>query len=80
MKRVLLSLLMLAGCQTAPPQVCPLEYREVPEAYLQECPLPPLPQTNGEKEDALVQSYQCAQIGNADKARIRELTQSPLQQ
>ena len=79
--RKLIPLLLLAGCAGGPPPQPDVIYRQIPEAFLQACPLPPLPTTNGEMEDAFVQTYQCAQIGNADKARIKELTtRHPLQQ
>ena len=78
--RKLILLLLLAGCADMPDRQPDVIYRQIPEAFLQECPLPAVPTTNGEMEDAFVQTYQCAQIGNADKARIKELTRSQPQQ
>ena len=68
-----IALLVLTSCAspiTAPGE---LDYREIPEAYLQECPLPPVPLSNGEMSDAFAQAFQCAEQGNKDKERIRNL-------
>ena len=73
-----LLLVFLSGCVSAPPAPLPdLEYREIPEAYLQECVLPKAPLSNGNLSDAFAQAYQCGEQGNNDKRRIRELL-SPL--
>lgn len=70
-----LLLVFLSGCVSAPPAPLPdLEYREIPEAYLQECVLPAVPTSNGEMSDAFAQAYQCGEQGNRDKQRIRELS------
>ncbi len=64
-----------AGCVSSPPEVPPLEYREIPEGYLQPCELPPKPDMNGDLSEAFVIAYKCGELGNRDKARIRELIQ-----
>ena len=74
---VLLALsLALTGCGVSQPTIPDsLEYREIPEAYLQECALPAAPLSNGDLSDAFAQAYQCGEQGNSDKRRIKELTQ-----
>ena len=63
------------GCVSRPPEPQPpIEYREIPEGYLQPCELPDAPTNNGELSEAFVVAYQCAEIGNRDKQRIRDLT------
>ena len=74
--RKLVPLLLLAGCADMPPPQPEVIWRTIPEALLQECPLPAKPASNGELEDAFVLAYQCAKIGNEDKRSIRELTTS----
>lgn len=72
-----LLLVFLSGCSGVPIIVPgPLEYREIPEALLQECTLPPVPLSNGEMSDAFAQTFQCAEQGNKDKQRIRELSRA----
>ena len=67
-------LVLITGCATRPKPVPDLEYRSIPEAYLQACQLPPAPLSNAELSDAFAQAYQCGEQGNRDKQRIRELT------
>ena len=70
-------LLVLSACGGAPIIVPgPLEYREIPEDLLQECVLSPVPLSNGEMSDAFAQTFQCAEQGNRDKRRIRELSRN----
>lgn len=45
----------------------------IPDGYLEKCDVPPLPDDNGDLSEAFVAAVQCAQIGNDDKDRIREL-------
>ena len=71
-----LLLVILSGCASPITVPGPLEYREIPEALLQECLLPPVPLSNGEMSDAFAQTYQCAEQGNRDKQRIRELSRN----
>ena len=72
---VLILVLILSGCGVGQPTVPgPLEYREIPEAYLQECELPAMPLSNAELSDAFAQAYQCGEQGNRDKRRIKELS------
>ena len=68
-----LLLVFLSGCVSQPSVPDSLEYRKIPEAYLQECVLPPVPISNGEMSDAFAQAYQCGEQGNKDKQRIRAL-------
>ena len=72
---LIMMLILSCGCSGAPIIVPgPLEYREIPEALLQECLLPPVPLSNGEMSDAFAQAFQCAEQGNRDKRRIKELS------
>jgi len=71
---IIILLMLTTGCATRPKPVPDLEYRKIPEAYLQECQLPAAPLTNAELSDAFAQAYQCGQQGNRDKQRIRDLT------
>jgi hypothetical protein len=65
------------GCTfLRPPAPAEREYRPIPEAWLQPCPLPPAPLDNGALSEAFVAAMQCGQQGNIDKARIRELYES----
>ena len=77
---IILTLLMMVvlscGCASQIPIPGDLEYRKIPEALLQECVLPPVPLSNGEMSDAFAQTYQCAEQGNRDKQRIRELSRN----
>jgi hypothetical protein len=67
-------LMFLSGCGSAPITIPgELEYREIPEALLQECPLPAAPLSNAEMSDAFAQAYKCGERGNKDKQRIRNL-------
>ena len=66
--------MLSTGCATRPKPVPDLEYRSIPEAYLQECQLPPAPLSNAELSDAFAQAYQCGEQGNRDKNRIRGLS------
>lgn len=66
-------LLFCGGCVSTPPEPGAREYREIPEGYLQECEVPTLPTDNGEMSEAFVLAAKCAELGNADKRRIREL-------
>lgn len=75
--RKLILLLPLVGCANNPPQVCDREYREIPAAYLQECELPSAPLNNGELSEAFAAAFKCAEQGNRDKQRIRELETTP---
>ncbi len=71
----ILSTYMLTGCGASTPPIVPdLEYRKIPEAYLQKCQLPPVPLDTGDLSDAFMQAYQCGEQGNRDKQRIRALT------
>ncbi len=71
---VLLTIVVfLAGCVSQPTIPGTLEYREIPEAYLQECELPAAPLNNAELSDAFAQAYQCGEQGNRDKRRIKDL-------
>lgn len=65
---------VLGACVSTPPVVYEREYREIPEGYLQPCALPEIPLSTGELSEAFVAAYQCAELGNDDKQRIRELT------
>jgi hypothetical protein len=65
---IMLSLLLIAGCRTPAPAV----RVTVPEGYLIPCELPEMYDTNVGASDAFVQAYNCARLGNDDKARIRE--------
>ena len=70
-----LLLVFLSGCGATPLTIPgELEYREIPEALLQDCELPAVPLSNAELSDAFAQAYQCGEQGNKDKRRIRELT------
>ena len=66
----LLLLVFLSGCASGPAEVL---YIPVPEGYLQPCELPAVPQDNAELSDAFAKTYLCAEIGNKDKERIRNL-------
>lgn len=71
---VLLLVFCVTGCVSSPPEVYEREYREIPEGYLQECELPGAPLANGNLSEAFIIAFKCAEIGNRDKQRIRELT------
>lgn len=71
-KFIILTLAALAGCAGNAP-VPTVEYIPVPEGYLLPCALPALPEANGGLSEAFAQAYACAEIGNNDKAAIRDL-------
>ena len=70
-----LLLVFLSGCTLfkQPPVVDTCDYRPIPEGYLQPCVLPAAPLANGSLSKGFVQAMKCAELGNDDKARIREL-------
>ena len=74
LKYLIAACLLFAGCAGSPETPDDLIYRQIPEAWLEECQLPPMPENNAELSDAFAQTYQCAEIGNKDKRRIRGLT------
>lgn len=65
----------LSGCASfkRPPVVDTCDYRPIPEGYLQPCELPGAPLANGLLSKGFVQAMKCAEQGNRDKARIRNL-------
>lgn len=66
---------LLGGCNWFGVKPEPeVRYIPVPEGYLQECELPGAPGLTGDLSEAFVVAYQCAEQGNRDKRRIRELT------
>ena len=71
----LLLLVFLSGCASfkRAPVVDTCDYRPIPEGYLQPCELPAAPLANGLLSKGFVQAMKCAELGNNDKARIREL-------
>ena len=72
-KVLIIMLVLLSGCSTLrkPGEVI---HVPIPEGYLQLCELPPaIPNNNGELSDAFAQAYKCAEQGNKDKERIRNL-------
>lgn len=68
----LLSVALLAGCATSPPQII---YQPVPEGLLEHCSLPSVAGLSDtyDLEDAFIVAYQCAERGNSDKDKIRAL-------
>lgn len=66
---ILCAAALAAGCGTPQNYVT---FVPVPAGYLEPCVLPPAPDTNPELAEAFVQAYQCARLGNDDKARIAE--------
>ena len=71
---ILVATVILSGCGLRPEKPEPvIEYLPVPEAYLQPCTLPAAPVNTGELAEAFVIAFRCAEQGNRDKARIREL-------
>lgn len=68
-----LPLVLLAACSATPEAPPELVYRQIPEAWLQACDLPRKPRTNAELSDAFAKAYQCAELSNEDKRRIRDL-------
>ena len=70
----LMIVLTLSACASGPPELPDVIYRSIPEALLQPCTLPPIPENTAELSDAFVKSYKCAELGNTDKAAIRALT------
>lgn len=75
---VLLLVLLTTGCASVgkPPIVYDREFREIPEGLLQECVLPEMPLDNGELSEAFVVAYNCGELGNRDKQRIKALSTS----
>ena len=74
MRRIIFLSVLLTGCGVSQPTIPDsLEYREIPEAYLQKCELPPVPISNAEMSDAFAQANQCGEQGNKDKQRVRAL-------
>lgn len=74
----LFAVLGLSGCSLLAPEPAPvIEYIPVPEAYLQECALPDAPVSTGELSEAFVIAFRCAEQGNKDKRRIREIASKP---
>lgn len=71
----LLLVFLTTSCVTRPPKVSERNYREIPAGYLQPCELPQAPLNNGELSEAYVVAYKCAEQGNRDKQRIRDLTE-----
>lgn len=65
---ILLLTASVAGCGMVPVRVT---YIPVPAGYLEPCDLPPVGDYNTDLADGFVQAYQCAEIGNRDKERIR---------
>lgn len=66
--------ILATGCASTLPQEPPdIIYRAIPEALTQPCTLPQMPEDTAELSDAFVQAYKCGELGNADKAAIREL-------
>ena len=66
--RLILLAVLLTGCTPATKVVV----LTPPGGYLEPCELPALPETNPDLSVALTQAYQCAELGNEDKRRIRE--------
>ena len=62
--------MFIQGCATRPKKAT---YIPIPEGYLQSCELPAIPDLNGEMSDAFARAYKCAEQGNIDKGRIRNL-------
>ena len=70
---IILFIFLLAGCSTLrkPGEVIHIP---IPEGYLLLCELPDaIPENNGKLSDAFAQAYKCAEQGNKDKERIRNL-------
>ncbi len=65
----------VTGCASfkRPPVVDVCDYRPIPEGYLQPCELPAAPLANGLLSKGFVQAMKCAELGNNDKQRIRDL-------
>ena len=70
----LVLVLLSTGCVTRPKKPAEREYREIPAALLLPCELPQAPLNNGELSGAYVVAYKCAEQGNRDKQRIKELS------
>jgi hypothetical protein len=66
-------LVILSGCANRLPAVPDVVYRTIPEVYLEECVLPPVPDSTADLSDAFVIAYKCGELGNRDKQRIRLL-------
>jgi len=70
---LLMLVLLTTGCVSRPKKPADREYREIPAALLLPCVLPPAPLNNGELSGAYVEAFKCAEQGNRDKQRIKEL-------
>ncbi len=70
----LVLVLLTTGCVTRPQKPDERVYREIPAALLLPCELPPAPLNNGELSGAYVVAFKCAELGNRDKQRIKELS------
>jgi hypothetical protein len=66
---LLLCAALLVGCATPGMRVTVIP---VPAGLLEPCSLPPVGELNPDLSAAFVQAYQCAEMGNRDKERIRE--------
>lgn len=71
---LLVLVLLTTGCVTRPKKPADRVYREIPAALLLPCELPPAPLNNGELSGAYVVAFKCAELGNRDKQRIKELS------
>lgn len=74
MFRLALLVFLLSGCSFLEKRPGPTEYIPVPEGYLQPCELPAVPDITAGLSDAFVVAYKCAEQGNKDKMRIRNLS------
>lgn len=70
---IIVALLTLSACASGPPELPDVMYRSIPEALLQGCTLPQIPEDTADLSDAFVQAYKCGELGNSDKAAIRAL-------
>lgn len=75
MRNILLVMTLgfVAACGSNPPEEQPIVYRQIPDAWLEACTLPPMPEDTADLSDAFVQAYKCGELGNEDKERIRDL-------
>ena len=69
---IIFLLVLMTGCSTLrkPGEVI---HVPIPEGYLLPCELPAIPENNGGLSDVFAQAYKCAEQGNKDKERIRNL-------
>lgn len=65
--------LTLSACASGPQPQPDVIYRAIPEALTQPCTLPSVPEDTADLSDAFVQAYKCGELGNSDKAAIRDL-------